>query len=149
MYKCVYSKCVKESATEEEEEETSESMSSVSFLRENEENGNTCGLSCENNNDCFNSGYVECGRCRQLEGRDVKTCVPKNIAPESRGYEMCGLPCEHNNDCKAEYEGTENRCMLCGQWEGVFGVKRCVSWDDGEEESTAVTTSKYLRAARK
>ena len=136
----------KESATEDED---NESTSSMSFLKENEEIGNTCGLSCENNNDCFNGGFVECGRCRLLEGRDVKTCVPKNVAPESRGYEMCGLPCEHNNDCKAEYEGTENRCMLCGQREGIFGVKRCVSWDGNDEESDVVTTSKYLRAARK
>jgi len=145
-----------ESATEElsaTQEEDNESTSSLSFLKEKEEVGNRCGLSCENNNDCFHGGYIECGRCRLLEGRDHKTCVPKNIAPESRGYEMCGLPCEHNNDCKAEYEGTENRCMLCGQREGIFGVKRCVSWDGNDEESagttSAVTTSKYLRAARK
>ena len=145
---CVSNKCVEESATKKEDNEST--SSAVSFLKENEEVGNTCGYRCENNNDCFHGGYIECGRCRLLDGRDHKTCVPKNIAPESdRGYEMCGLPCEHNNDCKAEYEGTENRCMLCGQREGIFGVKRCISWDDKDEESDVVTTSKYLRAARK
>ena len=108
---------------------------------------NTCGADCNNDSDCFQGGFVECGKCNLYQGTlGYKTCYndqpePPTPAPRSTPSAepnffpfagSCKQECTTNADCQ---NGGFNPCGECGQLEGTEMYHLCYQPDEDEGPS--------------
>jgi hypothetical protein len=107
------------------------------FLEERNRSGNTCGMHCHKNSDCYKGGVVQCGVCNQIEGTyGYHTCIEDSSstpAPTPWDYfpngGECSNHCKKNSDCQ---KGGFNPCGNCGQYVGTLMYQRCYAPNPNE-----------------
>jgi hypothetical protein len=106
---------------------------------------NTCGAYCNNDSDCYQGGYVECGKCNLYQGTlGYKTCYneqpesePPTPAPTTHNFfpegGSCRQECTTNADCQ---NGGFNPCGECGQMEGTEMFHLCYQPQEADDEGS-------------
>ncbi|KAL3792814.1 hypothetical protein HJC23_002621 [Cyclotella cryptica] len=107
------------------------------FLEHRRKSGNTCGIHCHKNSDCYQGGVVQCGVCNQVQGTyGYHTCIEDSSytpAPSPWNYfpdgGECSHSCESDSDCQ---KGGFNPCGSCGQSVGTLMYLRCFAPNPNE-----------------
>jgi hypothetical protein len=96
---------------------------------------NTCGARCNRDSDCYQGGFVQCGKCNLYQGTlGYKTCYnnrpePPTPAPAHDYFPIggsCSNWCRSDRDCQ---NGGFNPCGKCGHYAGTIMYQRCYQPD--------------------
>jgi hypothetical protein len=87
---------------------------------------NTCGAGCNKDSDCYQGGFVECGKCNLYVGtHGYKTCY-------NHQQPTCGMTCDSDSDCDL---GSFAQCAKCNLYYGTEDYKTCYN-DEPENSPT-------------
>jgi hypothetical protein len=92
-----------------------------------------CGGFCNKDSDCYQGGYVECGKCNLYLGtQGYKTCY-------NHQQPTCGMSCNSDSDCNL---GSWAQCAKCNLYHGTEDFKTC--YDNTPDSPTPAPTHNYF-----